>query len=97
MDEVAIHPAAEAEYEYALGWYLDRSQEAALRFEVAFGEAIEAIRAHPTTFPMCDGIHRFVLLKRYPYSLVYRTDGDSTRVIALAHSKRRPGYWSNRA
>ena len=48
----------------ALGWYLDRSQGAALRFEVAFGEAIEAIRVHPTTFPMCDGVHRFVLLKR---------------------------------
>jgi plasmid stabilization system protein ParE len=94
--EVTIHPDAEAEYEHALGWYLARSPQAAERFEAALDRAIEAIRANPTTFPLCDDIHRFVLLKRYPYSLVYRLDGDSARVIAVAHSKRRPGYWSDR-
>jgi plasmid stabilization system protein ParE len=70
--EVTIHPEAEAEYEHAFAWYLDRSPQAARRFETAFDEAIEAVRSYPTTFPLCDDIHRFVLLKRYPYSLVYR-------------------------
>lgn len=96
MAEVTIHPEAEAEYEHALAWYLDRSPQAAERFETAFDEAIGAIGSHPTMFPLCDDIHRFVLLKRYPYSLVYRLDGEAARVVALAHSKRRPGYWTNR-
>lgn len=34
--EVLVHPAAEAEYEQALGWYHDRSPQAAVRFEAAF-------------------------------------------------------------
>ena len=97
MAEVTIHPVAEVEYEHALAWYLDRSSRAAERFEAAVGEAIEAIRSHPTIFPMCDDIHRFVLLKRYPYSLIYRFDGIAAHVIAVAHAKRRPADWSSRA
>jgi plasmid stabilization system protein ParE len=96
MAEVTIHPEAEAEYEYALGWYLERSIQAAERFETAFNEAIESIRSHPTMFPLCDDRHRIVLVKRYPYCVIYRCDGDTARVVAVAHSKQRPGYWSDR-
>ena len=96
MAEVTIHPAAEAEYQGALEWYPERSSQAAARFEIAFDRAIEFIRSQPTMFPRCDPVHRFILLKRYPYSLIYRVDGDSVRVIAVAHTKRRPGYWSQR-
>jgi plasmid stabilization system protein ParE len=94
--EVTIHPVAEAEYEDALGWYLGQSPQAAERFETAFDDAIEAIRSHPAMYPRCDDIHRFVLLNRFPYSLIYRLDGDAARVIAVAHTKRQPGDWSDR-
>lgn len=97
MAEVGIHPAAEAEYEQALGWYLDRSPQAAARFEAAFAEAIEAIRSHPLMFPRCDEVHRYLLLERFPYSLIYRVDGDAAQLLAVAHSRRRAGYWSGRA
>lgn len=96
MAEVTIHPEAEAEYEAALAWYLDRSRPAADRFEAAFAEAIEAVRPHPAMFPRCDDHHRFVLLKRFPYTPVYRLDGEEARLIAVAHTKRRPGYWGRR-
>jgi len=94
--EVSIHPEAEAEYEQALGWYLDRSQQAAARFEAAFDEAVEAIRSHPAMFPRCDEAHRYVSLRRFPYSLIYRVEGDAATILAVAHSRRRPGYWSGR-
>jgi plasmid stabilization system protein ParE len=95
--DVKIHPGAESDYEDGLFWYFDRSVEAADRFESAFDEAIEAIRSSPAMFPFCDDAHRFVLLKRYPYRLVYRWDGETVHVIAVAHMKRRPGYWSDRS
>jgi plasmid stabilization system protein ParE len=97
MAEVTLHPEAETEYEQALAWYLDRSPQAAERFETAFDEAIEAIGRNPAMVPLCDDIHRFVLLKRYPYSLVYRFAGDTACVIAVAHTKRRRDYWSGRS
>lgn len=34
--------------------------------------------------------------KRFPYTLVFRIQGDALRVIAVAHQSRRPGYWGGR-
>jgi plasmid stabilization system protein ParE len=94
--EVTVHPEAEAEYEQTLAWYLDRSPQAAARFETAFDEAIEAIRSNPTMYPLIDEIYRFVVISRYPIRLVYRSDGDEAKVIAVAHAKRLPKDWRER-
>jgi hypothetical protein len=32
----------------------------------------------------------------FPYRLIYWTEGDNSLVVAIAHSKRRPGYWKAR-
>ena len=39
---------------------------------------------------------RMLPLGRYPYSLVYRVDGDTLHVLALMHQSRKPGYWTKR-
>lgn len=96
MADVSIHSDAEAEYEAALAWYLARSARAADGFEAAFERALESIVANPQLYPLYDDRHRFCLLRRYPYSIIYRVDGDQIRVVAVAHSRRLPGYWSGR-
>jgi len=35
-------------------------------------------------------------LKRFPYSLVFRDEPEYILVIAVAHHRRRSGYWSRR-
>jgi plasmid stabilization system protein ParE len=35
-------------------------------------------------------------VRKFPYSVVYYLRGDELRVIALAHHRRKPGYWSGR-
>jgi hypothetical protein len=40
-------------------------------------------------------IRRFPL-RRFPFALIYRIDGDRLRILAVAHLRRRPGYWSQR-
>jgi plasmid stabilization system protein ParE len=70
--------------------------EAAERSEIALDKAIASIKSNPIMFPLCDVRHRLVLLKRYPYSLIYRVDGDSVKIIAVAHSRRRRRYWTGR-
>jgi plasmid stabilization system protein ParE len=97
MAEVSIHSDAEAEYEAALAWYLARSARAATGFEAAFERALESIAASPELYPLCDDRHRFCMLRRYPYSIIYRVDGDQMRVVAVAHSRRLPGFWSGRS
>ena len=97
MADVSIHAAAEAEYEAALAWYLARSARAADGFEAAVEQALASVAARPELYPLCDDRHRFCPLRRYPYSLIYRVDGNQIRVVAVAHSRRLPGYWSGRA
>jgi plasmid stabilization system protein ParE len=95
--EVRIGEEAEAEYTEALAWYHARSARAAEGFEAAFAEALERIGQSPEQFPPCDEEgYRFAMLGRYPYSLIYRTRGETVQVVAVAHARRRPGYWSRR-
>ena len=97
MAEVSLHAAAEAEYEAALAWYLARSHRAAAGFEAAVERALGFIGAFPEACPLCDDRHRYCGLRRYPYGLVYRIDGDRVRVVAVPHDGQLPGYWAGRA
>lgn len=36
------------------------------------------------------------LLRRFPYAILYIHDGPDTLIIAVAHQRRRPGYWRDR-
>jgi plasmid stabilization system protein ParE len=39
---------------------------------------------------------RRLLVSRFPYQIVYRIHPGEIVVVALAHLKRRPGYWKHR-
>jgi plasmid stabilization system protein ParE len=97
MANVLIADVAEEEYTDSLKWYAERSRRAAEGFEAEFAHALEAIAAHPDRYPLCDDRHRFYLLRRYPFQIIYRqTSDDRWLVVAVAHTSRRPGYWLNR-
>lgn len=98
MTELLIAEAAEEEYTASLEWYAERSKKAAERFEAEFALALEAIKANPERYPSCDdGRHRFYLLKRYPFQLIYRSvDEEHWLIVAVAHTSRKPNNWSKR-
>ena len=39
---------------------------------------------------------RRIILARFPYSLIYSIESERIWVIAVAHHRRRPGYWQER-
>jgi toxin ParE1/3/4 len=39
---------------------------------------------------------RRLVMRRFPFSVVYLDDPDLITIIAVAHSKRKPGYWKDR-
>ncbi len=45
--------------------------------------------------PRYPGVRTWAL-KRFPYTLVYRVEGDLITVIAVAHQSREPRYWVDR-
>ncbi len=96
MADISIHPDAEAEYEAALAWYMARGEQVAAGFETAFDQTLESVAANPELYPLRDDRHRFCLLRRYPYSVIYRVEGIRIQVVAIAHARRMPVYWSDR-
>lgn len=97
MARLLITSAAEEDFTQALRWYAERSLDVAERFSDEFDAVLELVAAAPERFPLCDKRHRFCLMRRFPYQVIYRDCGDHWAVIAVAHAKREPGYWSKRS
>jgi toxin ParE1/3/4 len=95
--DVSFLPAAEADYQGALAWYQARSQSAADGFEAAVADAVQRIGDTPELYGLIDDRHRQCLLRRYPYSLIYRVEPAGVLVVAVAHSRRSASFWQGRA
>jgi plasmid stabilization system protein ParE len=94
---IDFHPAATAELEDSANWYAERSEDAARGFAMAVDAAIKKISDDPGRFAKIDRRHGACNLERYPFQIVFRDEGTRIRVVAVAHAKRRPGYWRNRS
>lgn len=93
---VYFHPAAVEEAEGALVWYAERSSRAAGRFLKLLAHTIEEVSRSPQRFQPFQSGTRRVLLQHFPFQVVFRERGDQVEIIAIAHGKRRPGYWRKR-
>ncbi len=90
-------PAARSDFDDSLGWYAEQSTQAAVRFVNAIDASLSLIAAHPLQFAVVDDLHRSCPVKRFPFRIVYRVASERIIIVAIAHAKRRPGYWRNRA
>jgi len=94
--QVEFHPEAVAEAREAERWYRERSDFAADAFLSALDRAVERIAEAPElSARYVAGTRRF-LLRHFPYSVVYREKAGRIEIIAIAHGRRRPGYWRSR-
>jgi plasmid stabilization system protein ParE len=94
MAEVLIAAAAETEYLESLLWYMQRSRVAAAGFEAEFDRVLRLIGEAPQRYPLCNRRHRRILMRRYPFQVVYRQEREMVVVIAVAHTSRGPRAWS---
>lgn len=91
-----FHPDASAEAEAAAAWYAQHSEDAAHHFLAELDFAVEQVASAPERWPRFGRGARRVLFRRFPYSLVYRVTDAVIEVLAVAHAKRKPGYWKRR-
>jgi toxin ParE1/3/4 len=90
------HPLAWEEVEESDVWYLARSVDASLDFLYRLDSAIEEILDAPHRWAKhLYGTRRYVM-QSFPFSVIYLDDPDLVTIIAVAHSKRKPGYWKGR-
>ncbi|MDP2065144.1 MAG: type II toxin-antitoxin system RelE/ParE family toxin [Burkholderiaceae bacterium] len=65
-----------------------------------FRQSIEAAVELAASLPFAGAPHRHgtrrVFPKKFPFSVVYLVKDNEIVIFAVAHFKRRPGYWKNR-
>jgi len=93
---VTFHPNAAREFQAVYHWYLDRHESTAQAFLAELDIAIALIAANPTRWPLLAGDIRRYLLKRFPFSVIYRIRSEEIQILAIAHTRRRPRYWEAR-
>ena len=94
--ELRLHPAAEEELRNAYLWYLEADNRVAQAFTAEVDHAFEVVAEQPNRWPvLTESIRRYVF-PRFPFTLVYREQSTYVEVVAVAHQKKRPGYWRNR-
>ncbi|HMO05871.1 MAG TPA: type II toxin-antitoxin system RelE/ParE family toxin [Kiritimatiellia bacterium] len=87
---------AEVELWAAVTYYEERSPGLGLDFQTEIEQVLATIAAHPERCPLrTDGTRR-CLAHRFPYLVVYTCENDHIWLLAVAHAKRRPGFWRMR-
>jgi hypothetical protein len=72
------------------------SLDAESHFKMELRPAEKSVCEHPMSWAAYLHGTRCFELKRFPYALVYIERGDRIIGVAVAHWKRRPGYWRAR-
>lgn len=96
-----FHPEARTEFMADVEWYDARDLSVGERFENAVRSAvIDAVKS-PESWPHWPDWHREPVVRSrgvsgFPYRVVYFVRGELLTVVAVAHEKRRPGYWRDR-
>lgn len=93
----SLHPEAETDLREAAQHYRDQAGNAlAQAFFAEFEHAIGLLLEHPKLGAQWGRGKRRLVMRRFPYSLVYIEALDEIKVLAVAHQSRRPGYWHQR-
>lgn len=93
----SCEPASE-EFTEAVRWYEARRAGLGGEFFDAVARTLSLIENHPEIGALmsADGQTRRTLVTKFPYQVVYRLRSTEIVIVAIAHLKRRPGYWKNR-
>ena len=91
-----FHPAAETELSASVAWYEARAVSLGTQMYDEVTRSLQVLCERPQIGKPAGSLLRKYHLRRFPYTLWYRVGGDKLRIIAIAHNRRRPGYWSKR-
>jgi plasmid stabilization system protein ParE len=93
---VLLLPEAERELEGAFWWYERQRSGLGLEFLLAFAAAIESVRRLPLGPELVARRTRKVLLRRFPYLVLYAVDEERILITAVFHGHEDPRKWSDR-
>ena len=101
MKPVRIEPEAKEELTAAADWYEMRREGLGRELLAAVDATLAAVARDPGRFPAYPGADARLGVRRagtprFPFSIAFIDLDAAVRVIAIAHERRRPGYWRDR-
>ena len=94
---IVFHPGASEDYATAFAWYYARGTALASDFEREIERGTRLISQKPLvglSLMAKDDVSSFV---KCPYAIIYEMHVKDAVILAIAHGKRRPNYWRERA
>jgi toxin ParE1/3/4 len=97
MKPVIFHQETEAELQAGIAYYDEQRAGLGTEFQEEVELAVDRIARMPQAFSPygSEGLRKFVL-RRFPYSIFYLELDEAIWIAAVAHQRRRPGYWAHR-
>ena len=89
-------PLAREELNEAASFYEARVPGLGAAFLDDVERSIVLLCENPQLGEVAGRAFRKVLLRRFPYSIVYALRDKEVIIVAVAHQRRRPGYWRKR-
>jgi plasmid stabilization system protein ParE len=95
---IRIAPEAEAELSAAALWYESKRAGLGADFVAAIDVALESIGERPLSFQVwrMEMPFRRHVVDRFPFVIFFTMTAEGLEVFAVAHAKRKPGYWLDR-
>jgi toxin ParE1/3/4 len=95
---VRVEPEAKQELAAAAAWYEERREGLGRELVAEVDAVFTAIARNPVRFPLYPQVEpelrvRRAGARRFPYSIAFIELATAVRVLAVAHERRRPGYW----
>jgi plasmid stabilization system protein ParE len=96
LKPIRLRLEAELEIEDAFERYREESKSLADRFLDDIDLSLRNIRSAPRLYPPYTHKTRRRVLGSFPFSVIYQEKEDVILIVAIAHAKRREGYWAKR-
>jgi toxin ParE1/3/4 len=98
---VRFEDEAEVEYGLAARYYEERREHLGVEFLDSVDATIERVLEWPRAGALLPGMPpdlpvRRRAVTRFPYHVVYLETPSHVWILAVAHDRRKPGYWKDR-
>jgi plasmid stabilization system protein ParE len=91
-----VRPRAEWEIEEAAAWYDSSRAGLGAEFLDAVDACLASVLRNPESYPEVRSGMRRVVVRRFPYNLVYALRPGEVVVLGCAHGHRNPKTWQER-
>lgn len=93
-----MHPGASKDLDEALGWYAGQNVDQVILLEDRVYAAVKRACQMPQAcapYRRIAGV-RQAFVNDFPYTVFFTEEPNRILILAIAHHRRKPGYWRNR-